>query len=305
MASDTSVLLLEVEPDLLRYLSDEERAEARRLRVPVRSVPRGPIDLNELLGSGRRFGALVLDGLVVQRLALGGNVAMRLIGPGDPLAPVGPRAPSLLGDSACLAAAETTLAMLGPEILLAIRRWPGLMGGLHVRLAEQAERIAAQLAICQLPRVSDRVLAMLWLLAESWGRVTPAGVSLPLAVTHDALGALVGARRSTVTLAVGELVDRGAIVRQDRGWLLLEQLPASQADMSFPDAPELAVDTPSAWAVSLDSQISAAARRDELKQKIAEMRAEIEERREQMREQVTEVRRTLDRVTERRERLSR
>lgn len=48
-------------------------------------------------------------------------------------------------------------------------------------------------------------------------------------LTHDALGALVGARRPTITLAVRELTDRGAIVRQDQGWLLVEPPPAGPA----------------------------------------------------------------------------
>ncbi len=48
-----------------------------------------------------------------------------------------------------------------------VRRWPGLLAGLHVHVAEQSERLAAQLVICQLPRVDQRLLAIMWLLAES------------------------------------------------------------------------------------------------------------------------------------------
>lgn len=70
---------------------------------------------------------------------------------------------------------------------------------------------------------------MLWLLSESWGQVTPSGVRLPLALTHETLGALVGARRPSVTLAVSKLAQDGAIVHQDTGWLLLEP-PARPAD---------------------------------------------------------------------------
>ena len=79
-------------------------------------------------------------------------------------------------------------------------------------MADGAQRLAVQLAICQLPRVQDRVLAMLWLLAESWERVTSSGTTLSLSLTHQAL---VGARRPTVTLALGELAERGAVVQQD------------------------------------------------------------------------------------------
>jgi hypothetical protein len=75
--------------------------------------------------------------------------------------------------------------------------------------------------ICQLPRVDERLLALMWLLAESWGQVTPAGTLLPIALTHAALGGLIGARRPTVTLALGNLTAAGVIRRQPRGWLLL------------------------------------------------------------------------------------
>ncbi len=75
--------------------------------------------------------------------------------------------------------------------------------------------------ICQLPRVDDRLLAVMWLLAESWGQVTPAGTLLPIGLTHAALGGLVGARRPTVTLALGSLTADGALRREERGWLLL------------------------------------------------------------------------------------
>jgi hypothetical protein len=118
---------------------------------------------------------------------------------------------------------------------------------LHARSAEQAERISAQLAICQLPRVTDRLLATMWMLAETWGRVTPAGVTLPLALTHGAFGALVGARRPTVSLAMAELAERGAIVRQRASWLLLERPPESAPGDVPADDPILLERDPSPW----------------------------------------------------------
>jgi CRP-like cAMP-binding protein len=106
--------------------------------------------------------------------------------------------------------------------LAALDRWPRLMMGFCARPAQQVDRLAAQLVVCQLSRVEDRVLALMWLLAESWGQVTPAGTRLPLDLTHEAIGEMVGARRPTVILAVRALADEGAMVRQERGWLLLK-----------------------------------------------------------------------------------
>jgi hypothetical protein len=154
----------------------------------------------------------------------------------------------LVARSAVRTLPGTRLALLGRELLFAASRWPSLVAGLQARASQQAERLAAQLVICQLPRVDQRLLALLWLLAESWGRVTPAGVALPLKLTHEALGALVGARRPTVTLALRELTERGAIVRQNEGWLLLEAPPEAGQTRENLRIPELIERGSSRWA---------------------------------------------------------
>jgi hypothetical protein len=74
------------------------------------------------------------------------------------------------------------------------------------------------------------------------------GTTLPVMLTHDALGGLIGARRPTVTLALRELTDRGAVVRQDRGWLLLEQPAQPTRPMPALDGPELLSGISSSWA---------------------------------------------------------
>ncbi len=148
--------------------------------------------------------------MLLHELQVGDQLALRLVGPGDVLSLSG-SPPSMLAGSRCTAALQTRLALLSTEILMAAHRWPRLVAGLHVRMAEQSERLGIQLAICQLPRVDQRLLALMWLLAESWGHVTSVGTRLPIALTHDALGALIGARRPTVTLALRELTERGAI----------------------------------------------------------------------------------------------
>jgi hypothetical protein len=187
-------------------------------------VDRGSLDVAALLAEGGAFAAYIVRGMLLQSVQLADQPALRLLGPGDVLSLSGD-GPPLFADSSCTAAAPTELAMLGNEVLLAAHRWPRIVAGLHTRLAQQGERLAIQLAICQLPRVDQRVLALMWLLAESWGTVTLHGTRLPLTLTHDSLGGLVGARRPTVTLALRELTDRGSIIRQSDGWLLLEGPP--------------------------------------------------------------------------------
>jgi hypothetical protein len=226
------VRLLAVEPDVGRFLTADERVAAAELSLSVREVERGPLDIASVLGTANAFAAFILDGMILHRLHVADQPALRLLGPGDTVSLSG-AGPSLLAESSYNAAAPTRLAMLGNEILLGARRWPRIVAGLHIRAMEQVERLGTQLAICQLPRVDQRLLALMWLLAESWGTVTSQGTRLPIALTHDALGGLIGARRPTVTIALRELTERGAVVRQSDGWLLLEGPPRP----SFPSAP--------------------------------------------------------------------
>ncbi len=220
--------LLEVEPDIGRGLDGEDLAAARQVTVPV-LVIRGErdLDVGRQLRRAGAIGALVLEGIVLRQLVVGDQLGTRLMGPGDLVLSGGGPPPMLVGESHFRAIPDTRLAVLGGEFLLAARRWPSLFTGLQLRWAQQADRLTTQLVICQLPRVDQRLLALVWLLAESWGRVTPTGTTLPLSLTHDALGALIGARRPTVTLALRGLTERGAIIRQDQGWLLLEAPPHS------------------------------------------------------------------------------
>ena len=53
--------------------------------------------------------------------------------------------------------------------------------------------------------------------------MTPDGVVLPLALRHDVMAHLVGARRPTVSSAMGRLQRRGALrPRAAGGWVLIE-----------------------------------------------------------------------------------
>ena len=85
-------------------------------------------------------------------------------------------------------------------------------------------------AIAHLTRVDDRLLALLWLLAERWGRVVPGGVLVNLRLPHRTLAGMVGARRPSVTTALGQLMTRGDIERRpDGSWLLRGQPPEPRA----------------------------------------------------------------------------
>jgi CRP/FNR family transcriptional regulator, cyclic AMP receptor protein len=225
MSVPATVRLLEVEPDLGRYLTAADEEALDGLTVPALDVPAGALDLPALMAGQHAFGMILLDGMLVRRIVVGESATLLLLGPGDVVGSLGGFSSGLISDHGWRAAAATRMAVLNRDVLFAIHRAPRLVAGLHERSTEQSDRVAIQLAICQLPRVEDRVLSLLWLLAETWGQVTLQGTALRLHLTHETLGGLVGARRSTVTLALGQLTDQGAILRHERGWLLLEAPP--------------------------------------------------------------------------------
>jgi CRP/FNR family transcriptional regulator, cyclic AMP receptor protein len=246
--SASRVRLLAVEPDIGRFLTEEERAEAARLSVPVLAVGQGRLHLERRLREAGAFGAVVLDGALMHRLVLGDHPTLRLLGPGDVLSREGETGLGMVLQSTYRSLGDLWLALLDDHVLAAGQHIPRLMSGLYVRMGEQHQRLATQLVICQLPRVDQRILGMLWLLADTWGRVTPSGTVLPVALTHDALGECIGARRPTVSLALKELTDRGALLRTDEGWLLLETMPL------LPDGPP-----PRIRANAIDTNLAAAA----------------------------------------------
>ena len=110
----------------------------------------------------------------------------------------------------------SSFAVLDRRFAGELARWPEVTAALFERLSERSLRLATTQAISQLTRVDRRLKALLWHLAERWGRVSGDGVVVPLALTHRILGQLVGARRPTVSTALGELAERGELVRRRR-----------------------------------------------------------------------------------------
>jgi CRP-like cAMP-binding protein len=229
-----TVRLLEVEPELGRRLSADEREVARRLMIPLVQLDASSPELDQVLEEKDAFAALLLDGMVMHRMSIGGRRILRLLGPGDIIVHTWAPRSEILGSSSKRAAGHARIALLGRPLADAARQCPGLIVALHMHLGDQHQRLAVQLGICQLPRVQERVLTLMWLLAETWGRVTPEGTRLPVKLTHSAIGELIGARRSTVSLALRDLVEQGALSAQEHGWMLLAGPPA--VDNSDPPA---------------------------------------------------------------------
>jgi CRP-like cAMP-binding protein len=228
-----SIQLLNVDPDLARELDPRRAREAaQRLYTRAAEIPRGRWVPSPALVQGTRpIGLLVVEGLIVREATLADHPAAELLGPGDVL-----RAWGGEDDEELLprriewtALTQARVAIIDQAFAVRAAQWPEIFATLLDRAAARAERLVVLQAIAHLTRVDDRLLALLWALAERWGRVVPDGVLVSLRLSHRTLAGLIGARRPSVTTALGQLMARGAIERRDDGeWILLGSPPEAQ-----------------------------------------------------------------------------
>jgi CRP-like cAMP-binding protein len=122
--------------------------------------------------------------------------------------------------------ADARLGVLNRAFGAAVLRFPEVNAMLLDRLNGRLERLATMKAIAQLNSVERRLTALLWHLAERYGRVTTDGVTVPLTLSHRLLGELVGARRPTVSTALAALAEQGELLRKPDGTWLLTGEPA-------------------------------------------------------------------------------
>ena len=100
------------------------------------------------------------------------------------------------------------------------------------RAVRRARLLSFRLAILELRHVHLRVLLLFWHLADRWGRVRPDGTCLDLRLTHDVIARMVGAHRTSVTLAVHRLTDEGRLKRTSGGaWILVGDPPEDLSDL--------------------------------------------------------------------------
>jgi CRP-like cAMP-binding protein len=229
--------LFDVDTELTELLGAQHLAEARgRAIVAVTDLPPGPWSPTTLDAMGSRpFALLVLDGLLVREIVLAGSTATELLGPSD-VVDLGVFDDSLLPTRVRWSVPERArVAVLDDRILGIVRTWPAVARLMLDRAARRGGRLAVHRAIAQLPRVDQRLVAFFGYLAERWGRVASAGMVIPLQLTHETLGRLIGARRPTVSLALKELAAGGVLERRhDGAWLLSYE--ALDALSGSPDA---------------------------------------------------------------------
>lgn len=176
------------------------------------------------------YGLLVLDGVLARRVNLEGFECTELLGQGDLLRPwsfEGGAASSITTHVTWTILAPVRLAVLDRRFAMATARWPELTASLMDRIVGRARWLAFQLAVAQLVRVDTRLHVILWHFADRWGRMTKDGAVLPMPLTHSVLAGIVGARRPSVTTALGRLQEEGFVERRpDGAWLLRGEPPS-------------------------------------------------------------------------------
>jgi CRP/FNR family cyclic AMP-dependent transcriptional regulator len=240
-----TVRLLDHLPDLAADLDDDEAEAARRaLRLPAIALSAGRCDMRVCEAdprvAGAPIGLIVIDGLLVREVSLAGRTSTSLYGPGEVLDSRPDTGSPLMTVATVSCPDEAIVAILDDRIVAAARRWPQMVTRLLAYTLHQLVRSDIRSAVGKLERVEDRLLAFFWLLAERFGRRGPDGVTIARPLTHEAIGQLIGARRSTVSLGLHALYDEGLLARLDDGsWLLA---PESLQRVSGGDAREHAVD---------------------------------------------------------------
>src|SRR3712207_961753 len=84
------------------------------------------------------------------------------------------------------------------------------------KLAEQLQLMEDRLADMVEKQVSERLAALLYMLAESVGVMSKDGPVIPTHYTHSQLASMIGSQREAVTRAFAELQEGGAIEVKER-----------------------------------------------------------------------------------------
>lgn len=194
------------------------------------------------------IGVLIVSGAAVREVSVQDAPSAELLGPGDIVRAwrEQQQARALDPPARWSAISELVIASLDAELGMRLAQYPEVMAIVLDRMEARVRRLAVTQAISQMTGVDLRLLALFRHLAERWGRVTPHGIAVPLVLSHQLLGALVGARRPTVSNALSQLAEQRRLARRSDGsWLLLDHDPDAPEPglgnaFSFPalDAPE-------------------------------------------------------------------
>src|SRR5918911_1949405 len=229
-APNVTINLLDALPALGKAL-DAEALELARRHAVVAAVDLEPGSWAPSAHAETRpgdLGLLVVDGFMTRDVHLGPTVACEVVGRGDVLRPSdhdGDEAPVPFAVE-WRVLSPTRIAVLDRRAALVLGRWPELIEPLISNAVKRAQSLGLHLAVCHLRGIETRLRVMFWHLADRWGRVTPEGVHVPMRLTHQLIGRLVGAQRPSVTTGLRGLTVTGEVSRRDDGtWMLHGEPP--------------------------------------------------------------------------------
>lgn len=228
------VRVLDEDPTLGAGLTPRDLAQARRVAVAeVVHLGRGSHDPSQI-GTPGMVGLLVLDGLIIHRIAVAGRQCGALIAPGELLRPCdhdGQQAP-IPFENSWRVVQPARLALLDQHITATCTRCPPLLHELVGRAVQRSHALAYYVAIHCLEHVQARLLVLLWHLADQYGRVTPDGTLIPLKLSHADLAELLGSQRPSISSKLSALTRQGLVSRRpDRTWLLHGSPPQQLNDI--------------------------------------------------------------------------
>jgi CRP-like cAMP-binding protein len=226
-------------PEILDFVDPSQHLMARRHLVaqvlmvePGTWSPPAPPRLDP-----GHLGLLVLEGLMTRDVIMEEPLATELVGRGDLLRPAdndGKGAP-IPFDVQWRVQQRAQLAILDAEFTRRATNWPSVLEFVVRSMTSRAHSLAVSMAISHLRHVDTRLLVLLWYLADRWGRVRPEGVVVPVRLTHETLGRLIGARRPSVTTALRALTQEGRVSRSpERFWVLHGDPPTSLTQRRAP-----------------------------------------------------------------------
>jgi CRP/FNR family transcriptional regulator, cyclic AMP receptor protein len=229
--------LLALDADLADELDPESRRLARAAATTLTfEADTGPLSLGYWLDQvGDGPGVLVLDGVLALSSRVGDRVATELLGAGDLLQPLWGGTERLLScEVSWRALVPMRLALLDGGFVKRVRFWPQIGQALLRRAGRRAINLDVQRAIAAQPRLEVRLALLLWHLAGRWGKVEPGGVRLPIPLTHQLLGQLIGAERPSVSHALARLAEGGFVTGHGDEWHLHGSVEQSLPSMIDP-----------------------------------------------------------------------
>jgi hypothetical protein len=222
------VSLLEVEPEFGSGLRpDQHEAAESGLQAPIVALPSGPwAPPAEEAADG--FAYLIVDGMMLRRVGIEGGCSIELLMAGDCLLPWREE-PASFSSAKWDVVDRARVAILDLRPGSAISRWPTIAVTIAGRAIDRSRRLALQSAIMSVVGIEERLHVLLWVFAERCGKVAREGTQVEMNVPQQVLAEMVGARRPTVSLALGNLRDRGLVESDGSGHWLLRGVPPAPA----------------------------------------------------------------------------